>query len=242
MEEDLKIARQIQQGLLPLQLPDIPAYELAAINLPSRQVGGDYYDVIPLDEHRFVIAIGDVSGKGTPAALLMSNVQASLRALAPLGGTLPSTTKRINDLTCKNTGGDKFITLIWGILDPSQHLFRYVNAGHNHPFLLRQDGTVERLSAGGLILGMMTTAGPYEEGTVAIGRGDVLFFFTDGVSEAMNGRDEDFTEERLDAVLRSLRGASVSEVIDSVEKSVSDHVGEAPQADDLTMLALKRLA
>ena len=240
MEEDLKIAREIQQGLLPLQLPEIPGWDLAAVNLPSRQVGGDYYDVIPLGNERFVVAIGDVSGKGTPAALLMSSVQASLRALAPLGDSLPSTTARINNLISRNTGGDKFITLIWGILDARDHVFRYVNAGHNHPFLLRAAGGIERLASGGLILGMMPDVGPYEEGEVRIDAGDTLYFFTDGVSEAMNPDLEDFTEERLEALLCTLAGARAADVIASVERAVSEHAAGAPQADDLTMLVVRR--
>jgi sigma-B regulation protein RsbU (phosphoserine phosphatase) len=242
LEEDLKIAREIQQGLLPLDLPRVPGYELAAVNVSSRQVGGDYYDAVLLTDHQLALAIGDVSGKGTPAALLMSNVQAALRALAPLGQSIQETTGRINDLTCRNTGGDKFITLFWGILDTVTHVFTYVNAGHNYPFLLRGSGAIERLEEGGMILGIMATAVPYAEGTVVLRPGDVLFMFTDGVSEAMNSNGEDLTEEKLQEMLTSVRSLSASQIIREVTRGIEEHVGGAPQADDLTMLVLKRTA
>lgn len=241
LEDELAIAREIQQGLLPRSLPHIPGFDIAAVNIPSKQVGGDYYDVIQKSDREIVIAIGDVSGKGMPAALLMSNVQASLRALTPVGLSLSEATARINDLMCQSTSPGKFITFFWGILDVPTRRFCYVNAGHNLPFLLRTDGTVERLEEGGMIIGMLKTTSPYEQGTVTLESGDLLVLFTDGISEAMNAEGVDFTEERLEQTLRRLQKASAREVIDRVREELQTYTRGTPQSDDITMLVLKAL-
>lgn len=238
LEDELKIAREIQQGLLPQALPGIEGFDLAAVNISSKQVGGDYYDVIRRSESEYVIAVGDVSGKGTPAALLMANVQAALRALVPLLHHLPEATGRMNDLACENTGGDKFITFFWGIVDTRQRVLRYVNAGHNPPFLMRRDGSVERLGTGGLILGMLKDQ-KYEEGETELRSGDLLFLFTDGVSEAMNARGEDLTEESLQGILREAAGRNAREILQHVRVSVEQFAAGTQQSDDITMLVVK---
>lgn len=239
LEDELKIAREIQQGLLPQVLPEIPGFDISAINVSSKQVGGDYYDFVQRSESEYVFAIGDVSGKGAPAALLMANVQAALRALAPMDYSLPEATARINDLTFMNTAGDKFITFFWGVLDAATRKLRYVNAGHNPPFLIRANGSIERLSSGGLILGIMKTTTPYEEGTVILRQGDMLFLYTDGVSEAMNAQGEDFTEERLEEAVKKASAQSSSEIIRQVKSEVEAYEGGAPQSDDITMVVVK---
>lgn len=239
LEDELKIAREIQQRLLPQKLPLLTGFELAALNIPSSQVGGDYYDVIQKSVDEYIIAIGDVSGKGTPAALLMSNLQASLRALAPLDMDLQEITRRMNDLICRSTGLDKFITLFWGMLNLTTHQLRYVNGGHSPPFLMRADGSVERLDIGGLILGIMKTATPYTEGCVTIRPGDLVFMFTDGVSEAMNSDGEDFTEERLETTLRANRGKDIHDILHSVHEVVANYSKGVTQSDDITMLGVK---
>jgi len=239
MEDELKIAREIQQGLLPQQLPEIAGFDIGAINVSSKQVGGDYYDFVKRSENEYVVAIGDVSGKGAPAALLMANVQAALRALAPMDYSLPEATARINDLTFMNTGGDKFITFFWGVLDSVTKQLRYVNAGHNPPFLMRANGSVERLTAGGLILGIMKTVTPYEQSVVQLLPGDTLFLFTDGVSEAMNLKGEDFTEERLEKVIREVSLKNASEIVRHVKTALESYESGAPQSDDITMMVIK---
>lgn len=239
MEQDLMIARDIQKGLLPSVLPSLEGCDIAAANVSSKQVGGDYYDVIECAENRYVIAIGDVSGKGTPAALLMANIQATIRALVPLGLPLSELTARVNNLMCQNTGGSKFVTFFWGCLDVGAGVFRYVNAGHNYPYLLHADGGVERLEKGGMILGVMPTMIPYEEAAVMFRPGDVLVMFTDGVSEAMNRFSEEYGEERLEVVLREHMNSRASDIIAAVQKSVQEHVCGAPQSDDITMMVLK---
>jgi len=225
--------------LLPQQLPEIDGFDIGAINVSSKQVGGDYYDFVKRSENEYVVAIGDVSGKGAPAALLMANVQAALRALAPMDYSLPEATARINDLTFMNTTGDKFITFFWGVIDCVTKQLRYVNAGHNPPFLVRANGAVERLTSGGLILGVMKTVTPYEESVVTLSRGDMLFMYTDGVSEAMNDKGEDFTEERLEKVVREVSGQNASEIIRHVKSAVEAYEGSAPQSDDITMMVIK---
>ena len=239
LEDELVIAREIQKGLLPSVLPSLPGLEIGAANFSSKQVGGDYYDVITLDEHRLVIAIGDVSGKGTPASLLMANIQATIRALVPLDLPLGELTGRVNDLMCPNTGGTRFVTFFWGVLDHRTRQFTYVNAGHNHPYVMRADGSVERLDKGGMILGVIETTTPYEEGIVDLRSGDLLVLFTDGVSEAMSPEGREYGEERLETVIQKAGGWGAQGLIDAIYQDIIAHAGGAPQSDDITMMVLR---
>jgi sigma-B regulation protein RsbU (phosphoserine phosphatase) len=239
MEDELKIAREIQKGLLPSILPEIPGVRIAATNVSSKQVGGDYYDVLALPGGRFVIAIGDVSGKGTPAALLMANLQATIRALVPLELGLAELTARVNDLLCQNTGGSRFVTFFWGIIDPAARTLTYVNAGHNYPYVLRADGTMERLDRGGMILGVMPGYPAYEEATLAVRCGDLLVLFTDGVSEAMSADGVEYGEPRLEEVIRGVGDIEPAAVIAAVQDDVLTHTRTAPQSDDITMMVVR---
>jgi phosphoserine phosphatase RsbU/P len=239
MEDELMIARDIQKGLLPSVLPTIPGLDIAATNISSKQVGGDYYDVIAAPDGKYIIAIGDVSGKGTPAALLMANLQATIRALVPLNLTLAELTERVNDLMCQNTGGNKFVTFFCAMLDPATMVLTYVNAGHNYPYLLRADGTMERLDKGGMILGVIKSLVPYEQESVTLRKGDLLVLFTDGVSEAMSKESEEFGEERLETVVRAHAHSSSQEVMVAIHRQVQEHTKGAPQSDDITMMIVK---
>ena len=239
LEDELLIAREIQKGLLPNVIPTIPGFEIAATNVSSKQVGGDYYDVLPLDDHRHIIAIGDVSGKGTPAALLMANLQATIRALAPLDLPLSEFTQRVNDLMCRNTGGDKFVTFFWGVIDHRVRTLTYVNAGHNYPFLLRGDGSVERLDKGGMILGVMKSDRPYEQEMIPLRPNDLLVLFTDGVSEAMSKDAVEYDEAHLENFLPSVRHLGAQEITEAIYKDVLLHTKGAPQSDDITMMVVK---
>ncbi len=241
LEDELQLAREIQKGLLPQSIPNVEGYEIAAVNISSQQVGGDYYDVIKKSDHQYVLAIGDVSGKGAPAALLMANIQAALRALAPMNYSISEATGRLNDLTCSSTGHGRFITFFWGELDTEKRLLRYVNAGHNPPFLLSASGELKRLSEGGLILGVLNTAVPYQESSVELNKGDVLLLFTDGVSEAMNAADEDFTEERLQETFKTHSHLPAPEILTQIRHEVERFSSGIPQSDDLTMLVVKIL-
>ena len=241
LEDELMIAREIQKGLLPSVLPDIPGFQVSAANISSKQVGGDYYDVLALPSGRFIIAIGDVSGKGSPAALLMANLQATIRALVPLGAGLGELTGRVNDLMCENTGGNKFVTFFWGAIDPAARTLTYVNAGHNYPYLYHADGTFERLDRGGMILGILKTTTPYEEASVACRSGDALVLFTDGVSEAMSTESEEYGEERLEGVIGRSAGESAGEILEAIHRDVLLHATGAQQSDDITMMVLRVL-
>ena len=239
IEKELSVAKSIQQGLLPKDIPTVEGYEIAAINESSQQVGGDYYDVLPLSEHEFLVAIGDVSGKGVPASLLMANVQAALRTIAPLRLPLPEATERINSLIYSNTAMDKFITFFWGILDTRSHRFEYVNAGHNPPYLLHEDGTISELSAGGLILGIMGTPPPYVSETCELRPGDVVVSYTDGVNEAMSKEMEEFSDERLQDLLRECRSQTAGQTLQRIRDDVIEFTRGAAQSDDITMLILR---
>jgi len=241
MEEELKIAHKIQQGLLPKSIPDIPNYQLAARTIPSRQVGGDYFDIVQLDDHRYLLVIADVSGKGTPAALLMSNLQATIRALAPLDITIADATARVNDLIYDNTSADNFITFFWAILNTKDNTFKYVNAGHNHPFYFQADGSVRRLDKGGMILGVMRSLSTYEHETIALQPGDTIVTFTDGVSEAMNPYNEEYGEDRIALVVRNAAVESAGELLNTIFLSVDEFADPDKQTDDITALVVKAL-
>jgi sigma-B regulation protein RsbU (phosphoserine phosphatase) len=239
LEDELLIAKEIQRGLLPSVLPNLRGVDYAAINLSSKQVGGDYYDVIPLTARRCVIAIGDVSGKGPPAALLMANLQATIRALSPLGLSLAELTTRVNNLICDSTSSSRFITFFWGIFDCETNMLRYVNAGHNPPYLFRNSGAVERLTQGGMVLGVLKKDVPYHEGETKLDRGDVLVLFTDGVTEAMDNNDTEFGEERLEKIVISTKNHSARTILSAIVNAVQEHSrGEAP-SDDITLVVLK---
>jgi sigma-B regulation protein RsbU (phosphoserine phosphatase) len=244
LEDELNLARTIQKGLLPQDLPTIPGFDVAGMSVSSKQIGGDYYDVFPLDDRaeEWMLVIADVSGKGTPAALLMANTQAALRALALVNIPLPDMVSRINDLLYANTSSDKFVTFFCGKLNTLAKTFTFCNAGHNPPLLLRADGSLEFLSDGGLILGIMEALIPYEEKTVSLGVNDVLVCFTDGVSEALNEQHEEFTDDRLETSLRACAMGTTQAIVERITADVQAHAGAAPQSDDITMLVLKSLS
>ncbi|MFN8361301.1 MAG: PP2C family protein-serine/threonine phosphatase [Candidatus Kapaibacterium sp.] len=241
LESELALAHDIQAKLLPGKIPHLPGCDLAAASISSKQVGGDYYDFIPLSATEMLIAIADVSGKGMPASLLMANVQAALRVLAPLRLELPDMIERINAIIYQNTGADKFITFFCGIINSETGCYRYINAGHNPPLLLRADGTLKELKEGGIILGILDTPPPYSVGSVTIAPGETLLLFTDGVSEAMNPEDVEFGDAQTCATLRELSALPAAELVKGFIRTVQAHAGSAPQSDDITLAVLKRL-
>jgi sigma-B regulation protein RsbU (phosphoserine phosphatase) len=169
----------------------------------------------------------------------MANLQATIRALAPLNLPLHEFTHRVNDLMCSNTGGNKFVTFFWGIIDDAQRTLTYVNAGHNYPFLLHGDGSTERLDKGGMILGVMRSVPPYEQETVTLRSGDLLVLFTDGVSEAMSRESVEYGEDRLETLLRPARNLSAQAINEAIYQDVQQHTKGAPQSDDITMMVVK---
>jgi sigma-B regulation protein RsbU (phosphoserine phosphatase) len=242
MEDELLIAREIQKGLLPDKLPAIAGFASSAINISSKQVGGDYYDIIPISESKYVIAIGDVSGKGTPASLLMANLQATIRALVPLDLSLAELTKRVNDLICDNTGADRFITFFWGIIDTKDKSLNYVNAGHNPPYIFRANGKIDRLDKGGIILGVMKAIIPYQEDWVKFDKNDVLLLFTDGVSEAMDKNNQEYGEDRLEKISKESLSLPTDAILSNIVNSVKEHSKDTTQSDDITMIVVKAVS
>jgi len=238
LEKELDLARTIQYALLPSQLPDTHPVQISARNLPSRQVGGDYYDVIPLGDGRFIIAVADVTGKGIPASLIMANLQAMVHMLAPLDMPLNEKTARINDVIYQNTTNDTFVTFFWGVLDCKTLKLEYVNAGHNPPMLFHETGTIPfELTQGGLILGALPTMIPYVSDTVQLKPNDLLILFTDGITEAMSPTDEEFGEERLTAVVNEYRAATVDEVSNAIIHAIDSYC-EGVYSDDVTLVSL----
>jgi sigma-B regulation protein RsbU (phosphoserine phosphatase) len=240
LESEIALAHDIQMKLLPDTIPYFKGFDLAAMSISSKQVGGDYYDFIRLSDSEMLVAIADVSGKGMPASLLMANVQAALRALAPLRLELPDLTERINAIVYQNTGADKFITFFCGIINNNDSTFRYVNAGHNPPLLLRTDGMIVELKEGGIILGILDFTPPYQQGTVLFSEGDVLLLYTDGVSEAMNLQNEELSEQRTCVALRENASESAKQIVEYIIQTVQSHAGKAPQSDDITLAIVKR--
>ena len=238
MEEELEIARDIQKNLFPQEIPEFSNFDIAALNSSSRQVGGDYYDIIELDYNTFCVAIGDVSGKGVPAALLMANLQAFLKTTVKQGMKLDEATALINDLISENTSDGKFITFFWAVIENDTRQITYVNAGHNHPLLIR-NGQISKLDKGGMILGVMKTVIPYISETIRLQKDDVIVLFTDGVSEAMNKKGEEFSDEKLESLSVSLSDLSSSQIISSIKAEVQAFTSGALQSDDITLLILK---
>jgi len=240
IQEDMNMAAQIQQNLLPKKIPEIQGYEAGGVSIPAKNVGGDYYDFIPTQSGNVAFCLGDVSGKGTAAALLMANLQATLR-----GQTLACTCARecldrANNLLYQSTDSEKYATLFYGILDPAQHSLAFTNAGHNYPFLISSDGKVERLKTIGIPLGFLEDF-EFSEHTVPFNVGDVLVLFSDGISEAMNKHEEEFEEEKILQVIKSNMDQSPHQMIENLISSVREHADGEEQSDDMTLLVIKRV-
>ena len=240
LEEELDLARDIQRNLLPLSIPRFDNFDIAALNISSKQVGGDYYDVIPLDEDNFCIAIADVSGKGVPASLMMANIQAFLQVICKQGMKIDEATGLINDLISENITDGRFITFFWGIINIKKNTFTYVNAGHNPPLLIR-DSKIDKLEKGGMILGVIKTGIPYISEEVKLEKDDVIIMFTDGVSEAMNKNREEFSDERLESAALSLKDKPAEVIMNGLKTEVQNFASGITQSDDITMLVLKAL-
>jgi len=238
MEEELDIAREIQRNLLPQKFPSLSNFDIAAVNVSSKQVGGDYYDIIELDENDCVVAIADVSGKGVPASLMMANMQAFLQVICRQNIPLDIATGLINDLISKNTTDGRFITFFWGTLNNLDKTFEYVNAGHNPPLLIR-DGKIIKLEIGGMILGVMKTIMQYRSEKIQLMKDDVIVMFTDGISEAMNRKGEEFSDEALEELSLELVGDTSENIMKKIQSEVQKFTDGANQSDDITLVVIK---
>jgi sigma-B regulation protein RsbU (phosphoserine phosphatase) len=239
MEEELNLARSIQQTMLPSTLPDYKNVDMAAINISSREVGGDYYDVFSISDTVFGVAIGDVAGKGAGAALLMSNLQASLQALVSTDLSIEEVLCRVNQLIYRNTGLDKFITFFYGELDTVSWDFTYCNAGHNPPMKLNRKGELQELNVGGIVLGMMEQV-QFETATVHLDPGDSVLLYTDGITEAMNEKEEEFSESGVLECLREASTKPAAAVIELIISRAKTFSGSEIRSDDMTMVFFRR--
>jgi len=241
IERDLRAAREVQMSLLPRTLPEVAGYEFAASTTAAQEVAGDLYDFIPLEAGRLAFCLGDVSGKGLAASLLMANMQATMRDQAHLAASAAECVGRTNLLLLRSTAPDKFVTLFYGILDPVGHRLSYCNAGHEPGLLLGSGEEARRLSAGGVILGIMEEF-PFEVESVPLEPGAVVVIYSDGISEATDPAGVQFGTGRIEALLREHRHASAEEVRTAILAAVHSHCAGVPAADDMTLLVCRRTA
>jgi len=241
LEQDIAVAASIQQRILPSVLPVIDGYDAAGINIPSKSVGGDYYDCFSLQDGRYALVVADVAGKGIPAALLVSSLQAYLAAYLESGMPLVTMAARLNSVIHRASTDDKFITAFIALLDPRTGTLDYVNAGHNVVYCRRTDGTVEGLSEGGIPFGMLDLDLPYASGRLTLEHGDRLLLYTDGIPEAHNPAQELYESS---SPLQDFFGRVVPESADAFIRTLIEDVkrftADAPQADDITALYLIR--
>jgi sigma-B regulation protein RsbU (phosphoserine phosphatase) len=237
IEKELELAADIQRRLLPATIPTPPGCDVAANTRPARHVGGDYYDAVATPDGRITYCVADVSGKGIAASLLMSNFQASLRSLLTSGVPLAETVTRMNALMHASTAANKYVTAIFAQCDPSSGRWSVVNAGHNDGVILRADGSVERLKAAGLAVGLMPGR-TYSEAEIRLGKGDVLALYSDGVTEANDPDENEFEIERLIEVLRTNATRPSNEIVQAIYEAVDSFAGTAPQYDDITVMVV----
>lgn len=240
MQEEVRLAAQIQGNLLPQSSPPITGYEIAGSNIPAHAVGGDYFDFIQISEDRWAICIGDVSGKGLPASLLMANLQATLRGQTLLDVPPRECLKRANRLLFQSTSPEKFATLFYGILDARRHTLLFSNAGHDHPFVLNRGIEKTRLKTGGIPLGMIEDF-DFEEETISVEPGDLIVMCSDGIAEAMNADENPFGEERLSAILTQPDHHSPQDIIRKTLEAAKEFTGNTPQSDDMTIVVIRRI-
>jgi sigma-B regulation protein RsbU (phosphoserine phosphatase) len=239
IERELELAAAIQREILPRSLPEVEGAEIAAASLPTRQVGGDYYDVIPLPGGRLAFLVADVSGKGIPAALLVSTVHAAVHLQIDEAKTVADLVTRIDRHLRRYAATRKFLTLFFGLFEPRSGVLTYVSAGHNPGLLLRATGGTETLGATGVPVGMFPDAS-WKEESVTLSPGDLLCVYTDGLTEAVNVREEEFGLERLSAALASGRQEPAGQLCERILGEIADFARDMPQYDDQTLLLLRR--
>lgn len=234
--QESEYALEIQQGLLPREIPQVPGFTIAGSWQPARTVGGDYYDVFQIGETELALVVADVSGKGVPAALLMSNLQATVKAYATVEPFPKDLCGKVNRAVCKSVTVGKFITFFYAVLDSAGRRLTYTNAGHNPPVLARQNGACLRLEANGAVLGVFPE-GSYEQATVELMPGDRLVMFTDGITEAADANGEEFGEERLTERVRESPAVSAADLRNEIMQRVTQFC-RGDFADDATVLTV----
>ncbi len=240
LEEQLAIAREIQLTFLPKRDPVIAGYDISGVNIPSGEVGGDYFDFIRIIEHQTGVSIADVAGKGIPASLIMAAFRASLIAEIRNNYAIRMICKKVNSLIFESVERENYVTAVYGVLDSKNDIFTFSNCGHNPPILLKNNNRVELLKEGGMALGVVAET-EYEERPIFLQSGDIILFYTDGVSEAKNSKGEEFGPERLVDTLKKHRILPAYEILQEIYKAVKEFAYESQIIDDLTMLTVKKI-
>jgi sigma-B regulation protein RsbU (phosphoserine phosphatase) len=244
LQQELNIANVIQTSILPKTFPPFPdrkEFEIFAKMLPAKEVGGDLFDFFFIDKYRLGVVIGDVSGKGIAAALLMAVCKTLLKATSYKGMPTDNVLFEVNNIIVEESPANMFITLFYGVLDTRSGAFEYSNGGHNSPYLIYDDGKVEQLkNIGGLIIGAMKDA-EYESSVIMLKPGESLFFYTDGITEAFNKKEEEFQEKRLEEILINKNSVSAADCVQQVFENIQTFTNGVEQSDDITCLSLKYL-
>jgi phosphoserine phosphatase RsbU/P len=238
-QEEMRLANDIQVNLLPKSKPQILNYQIDGKSVPAKEVGGDYFDFIPLKNNDLVFCLGDISGKGIPAALLMANLQASLRGQTLMDIPCKDCVAFTNNLLYNSTDSNKFATLFYGVLHSSENKITFCNAGHNEPMLIDNVGNVTRLKEGGIVVGILPGM-IYEQKTIDFNADAILVVYSDGITEAMDSNEEEFGEERLINLIKENKNLSPSDLISLIINTVNDYAGNVEQMDDMTLLIIKR--
>lgn len=238
IQQEIQVASEIQKNLLPQEIPSIKGYDIYAINIPAREVGGDYYDFIKISETKTAIALGDVSGKGLPASMLMANLQATLRGQLLFCNCAKDCIKRANNMLFKSTDTSKFVTLFFGILDTEKHTLTYCNAGHNEPIYFQQEQKI-KLDKGGMLLSIFEHI-DYDEEEILFDKGSILVVFTDGITEAMNEHQEEYGDERLEDLIERNSTSTSKELVTKILSDVQNFASGVPQFDDITLMVVRR--
>lgn len=242
MKKELEMARDMQQQLLPASIPQFSSFDISAMFIPANEVGGDYYDIIKMDDGKFYLAIGDVSGKGVSAALLMANLQAFLKSICKQNIPLEDATNLLNQLVSENVYEGKFITFFWGIFDNNERTIEFVNAGHNPPLLINNEFK-KYLSTDGMLLGVQPNL--YRKEKLLLQKGDLLIFYTDGVTEAKNINDEEFSCERLEKLIMKEKNSvnyfmkTSDEILFAIKSELEAFTKGQSQSDDITCVVIK---
>lgn len=244
IQTDLSVAREIQQAILPrtfeFKLPDADKIDIFASMLAAKDVGGDFYDFFPIDDHRIGFTIADVSGKGVPAAIFMAVSRTLIKATGLQEPRTDECMRTANDILCGESVGSMFVTVFYGIYDLETGLVTFTNAGHNPPYILRADGTVEVVKSSiNLVLGVMEGM-PFTSETLQLNPGDAIVMYTDGVTEAEDKQHDQFGESRLEATLADAKGATSKQIVDAINAKVKEFTNGAAQSDDITQLVIRR--
>jgi sigma-B regulation protein RsbU (phosphoserine phosphatase) len=239
MQEEMRVAKETQINLLPKEFPIINGYQIAAKTIPAKEVGGDYYDLIQIDDNRFAFCLGDVSGKGMPAAMLMSNLQATLRSHTVSNNLCKDIISVSNQLLYNSTEPTKFATLFYGIINLASNEIVFCNAGHNNPLLYTDNKNIVELKTGGIMLGCLSDS-DFEDEKISVKNNDVIVIYSDGISEAMNESEEEYGEEKLKELISNHIEDSPDKIIENILSDVEMFVGKASQWDDMTLMIIKR--